>query len=59
MPCLLARAKPAGRALITRQALLSVAKTVADSFLNYAAPRKAEYRLFTHAYTPDLSPDSR
>lgn len=44
---------------MTRQALLSVAKTVADSFLNYAAPRKAEYRLFTHAYTPDLSPDSR
>ena len=44
--------------LVTGLGLLSVAKTIADSFLLYVAPRREDYKLFTLTLTPDFSPDS-
>ena len=44
--------------LVSGLALLSVAKTIADSFLLYIAPRRADYRLFASVTTPDFAPDT-
>ena len=44
--------------LISGLAFLSVAKVTADSFLLYLAPRRADYKLFVQATSPDFSPDS-
>ena len=35
-----------------------VAKSVADVFLLYAAPRRADYRLFVETLTPDFGPET-
>ena len=37
--------------------MLSTAKTLADFYLLYAAPRRADYRLFVENLTPDFGPE--
>ena len=37
--------------------MLSTAKTLADLYLLYIAPRRADYRLFVEQLTPDFGPD--
>ena len=44
--------------LLSGAGLLFVAKTTADSFLLYCAPKRKDYRLFVEQLTPDFSPDS-
>jgi len=44
--------------LVTGLALVSVARTVANLFVLYVAPRRADYRLFVQTATPDFHPDS-
>jgi hypothetical protein len=44
--------------LVSGLVMLGAAKTVADYFLLYAAPRRADYRLFVLNYTPDFGPDN-
>jgi len=44
--------------LLSGAGLLFVAKVAADTFLLYLAPKRADYRLFVEAITPDFSPDS-
>ena len=44
--------------LISGLALLSIAKTIADSFVLYISPNRADYRLFVVNSTPDFDPDS-
>jgi len=44
--------------LVSGLALLASAKTVADIFLLYVAPRKATYKLFAYDPCPDLDPDT-
>lgn len=44
--------------LLSGAGLLFVAKTTADSFLLYCAPKRKDYRLFVEQLTPDFSPDN-
>lgn len=44
--------------LVSGLALLSVAKTVADAFLLYLAPRRKDYALFVETITPDFGPET-
>ena len=44
-------------ALISGFALFASAKSLADAFLMYAAPKRADYQLFVQSTTPDFSPD--
>uniref|UniRef100_A0A7S0LEJ1 Uncharacterized protein n=1 Tax=Coccolithus braarudii TaxID=221442 RepID=A0A7S0LEJ1_9EUKA len=39
-------------------ALIGIATTVANCFLKYLAPRRADYKLFVQSTTPDFSPDT-
>jgi len=44
--------------LVSGLVMLSTAKTVADYFLLYAAPKRADYRLFVEQLSPDFGPDN-
>ena len=44
--------------LVSGLVMLSTAKTVADAFLLYVAPRRDDYRLFVEQVTPDFGPDN-
>ena len=44
--------------LVSGLVMLSTAKTIADYFLLYVAPKRAKYRLFTEMITPDFGPEN-
>lgn len=44
--------------LLSGVALIAIAKTIADAFLLYLAPRREDYRLFVETATPDFGPDN-